>query len=247
MVPRLASPSDSEKRTGWPASSRTPVILSVPDQPRELYKRLNAAILTTVFPSTQESVTRKSFFSCTSSVGSAPLPSTASFSPEIPFDSHVFPLERMACNFWRWSKIWKAPFGRQKASSGSKSFFSCTSSVGSAPLPSTASFSPKIPFDSHVLPLERMACNFWRWSKIWKAPFGRQKASYGSDCVDTLDLIWQLSLLKSGTSVDTTIECTHRARKPELCLLLAVDSPFLAVDRYYVDSNFCTLSCPNPC
>ncbi|MQL82239.1 hypothetical protein Taro_014709, partial [Colocasia esculenta] len=40
---------------------------------------------------------------------------------------------------------------------------------------------------------------------------------------------------------------THRARKPELCLLLAVDSPFLAVDRYHTDLDFCTLSCSNPC
>ncbi|MQM22815.1 hypothetical protein Taro_055873 [Colocasia esculenta] len=30
---------------------------------------------------------------------------------------------------------------------------------------------------------------------------------------------------------------THRARQPELCLLLSVDSPFLAVDRYNADSN----------
>ncbi|MQM07951.1 hypothetical protein Taro_040800 [Colocasia esculenta] len=45
-----------------------------------------------------------------------------------------------------------------------KSFFDCSSSVGSAPFPNTANFSPEIPLDSHILPLERMACSFWRWS-----------------------------------------------------------------------------------
>ncbi|MQM21545.1 hypothetical protein Taro_054588 [Colocasia esculenta] len=39
-------------------SSRTPAVLGVPDQPRELCKRLDAAVLTTVFPSTPESVTQ---------------------------------------------------------------------------------------------------------------------------------------------------------------------------------------------
>ncbi|MQL92926.1 hypothetical protein Taro_025573 [Colocasia esculenta] len=40
---------------------------------------------------------------------------------------------------------------------------------------------------------------------------------------------------------------THRASKPELCLLLSVDSLFLSVDRYNPDLNFCTFSCLNPC
>ncbi|MQL68255.1 hypothetical protein Taro_000554 [Colocasia esculenta] len=48
----------SEKRTGWPAPGRTPAILGVPDQPRELCKRLDAVVLTTVFPSTPESMTQ---------------------------------------------------------------------------------------------------------------------------------------------------------------------------------------------
>ncbi|MQL90708.1 hypothetical protein Taro_023309 [Colocasia esculenta] len=37
---------------------RTPNDLGVPDQPRELCKRLNAAVLTTIFPFAPESVTR---------------------------------------------------------------------------------------------------------------------------------------------------------------------------------------------
>ncbi|MQL78740.1 hypothetical protein Taro_011152 [Colocasia esculenta] len=48
----------SEKRTDWPAPGRTPNDLSVPDQLRELCKRLNATILTTIFPSAPESATR---------------------------------------------------------------------------------------------------------------------------------------------------------------------------------------------
>ncbi|MQM16046.1 hypothetical protein Taro_048997 [Colocasia esculenta] len=43
-----------------------------------------------------------------------------------------------------------------------------------------------------------MACNFWRWSKIWKAPFCRQKASSGS--------VWALLPLEykeHGRSVST--------------------------------------------
>ncbi|MQM23843.1 hypothetical protein Taro_056913 [Colocasia esculenta] len=95
-----------------------------------------------------------------------------------------------------------------------KSFFSCASSVGSAPLPSTASFSPEIPLDFHVLPLERMACNFWRWSKIWKAPFGRQKGLgvHGHEnlgCVDTLSrtdklVFWELDLVSTPLEAVST-------------------------------------------
>ncbi|MQL72968.1 hypothetical protein Taro_005329 [Colocasia esculenta] len=88
-----------------------------------------------------------------------------------------------------------------------KSFFSCASSVESALLPCTATFSPGISLDSHVLPLERMACSFWRWRQIWKTPFGGQKASSGS--------VWallhlgykehgQTDLLETGSSVDLT-------------------------------------------
>ncbi|MQL93322.1 hypothetical protein Taro_025966, partial [Colocasia esculenta] len=62
-----------------------------------------------------------------------------------------------------------------------KSFFYYSTSVGFAPFPSRANFSPEIPLDSYVLPLERMACSFWRWSQIWKAPFCRKKASSGSE------------------------------------------------------------------
>ncbi|MQM21775.1 hypothetical protein Taro_054820 [Colocasia esculenta] len=66
MVQRLASLSGSgdtkseavRKRTGWHAPGRTPAGLGVPDQPRELCKRLDATVLTTVFPSTPESMTR---------------------------------------------------------------------------------------------------------------------------------------------------------------------------------------------
>ncbi|MQL70385.1 hypothetical protein Taro_002708 [Colocasia esculenta] len=41
----------NEKRTSWTALGRTPKTdLGVPVQPRELCKRLNATVLTTVFP-----------------------------------------------------------------------------------------------------------------------------------------------------------------------------------------------------
>ncbi|MQL70142.1 hypothetical protein Taro_002445 [Colocasia esculenta] len=86
-----------------------------------------------------------------------------------------------------------------------KSFFYCSTSVGSAPFPSTTNFSLEIPLDSHVLPLERMACSFWRWSQIWKTPFCRQKASSGSSkcvdttghCVDTTDIVFKLGFWDS--------------------------------------------------
>ncbi|MQM18869.1 hypothetical protein Taro_051867 [Colocasia esculenta] len=56
-----------------------------------------------------------------------------------------------------------------------------------------------------------MACSFWRWRQIWKAPFGRQKASSGSpecvdttrECVDTLSHFCKNVLLGTETSVDT--------------------------------------------
>ncbi|MQM15337.1 hypothetical protein Taro_048281 [Colocasia esculenta] len=48
----------SEKRTGKPAPSRTPAVLGVLGYPRELWKRLDAAVLTTISPSTPDSVTR---------------------------------------------------------------------------------------------------------------------------------------------------------------------------------------------
>ncbi|MQL74667.1 hypothetical protein Taro_007040 [Colocasia esculenta] len=100
-----------------------------------------------------------------------------------------------------------------------KSFFHCSSSVGSAPFPSTASFSAEISLDSHVLPLERMTCNFWRWSKIWKAPFCRQKASSGSskcvdtqaDCVDTTGNYFRTGFWDSEL-VSTHRLCRHTGR-----------------------------------
>ncbi|MQM09890.1 hypothetical protein Taro_042776 [Colocasia esculenta] len=49
---------DSGKRTDWPVSGRTPNDLGVPNQPRELCKRLNVVVLTTIFPSALESATR---------------------------------------------------------------------------------------------------------------------------------------------------------------------------------------------
>ncbi|MQL76063.1 hypothetical protein Taro_008438 [Colocasia esculenta] len=65
-----------------------------------------------------------------------------------------------------------------------------------------------------------MACNFWRWSKIWKAPFGRQKASSGSvwalfplgykehgECVDTLSHLRKTGLLGTRSSVNTLTGC----------------------------------------
>ncbi|MQL98916.1 hypothetical protein Taro_031632 [Colocasia esculenta] len=60
-----------------------------------------------------------------------------------------------------------------------------------------------------------MACNFWRWSKIWKAAFGCQKASSGSvDCVDTtweyvdtLSHLCKTGLLGTRSSVDTLTGC----------------------------------------
>ncbi|MQM15731.1 hypothetical protein Taro_048682 [Colocasia esculenta] len=48
----------SEKRTDWPTPGRTPNDLGVPDQPREVCKQLNTAVLTTIFPSAPESMTR---------------------------------------------------------------------------------------------------------------------------------------------------------------------------------------------
>ncbi|MQM22442.1 hypothetical protein Taro_055495, partial [Colocasia esculenta] len=46
------------RRTGWPTLGRTPAVLDIPGQLRELCKRLDAAVLTTVFSFTSESVTR---------------------------------------------------------------------------------------------------------------------------------------------------------------------------------------------
>ncbi|MQL69427.1 hypothetical protein Taro_001720 [Colocasia esculenta] len=84
-----------------------------------------------------------------------------------------------------------------------KSFFYCSSSVGSASFPSIANFSPEIPLDSHVLPLERMACSFWRWSQIWKTTFFREKAYSGS--------VWALPFFVAQESwsqcVDTQEDC----------------------------------------
>ncbi|MQM18577.1 hypothetical protein Taro_051572 [Colocasia esculenta] len=60
-----------------------------------------------------------------------------------------------------------------------------------------------------------MAYNFWRWGKIWKDPFGCQKASSGSvdcvdttrECVDTLSHFCKTGLLGTGSSVDTATGC----------------------------------------
>ncbi|MQL78419.1 hypothetical protein Taro_010829 [Colocasia esculenta] len=46
------------KRTDWSTPGRTPDDLGVLNQPRELCKRLDVTVLTTVFPSAPESVTR---------------------------------------------------------------------------------------------------------------------------------------------------------------------------------------------
>ncbi|MQL75974.1 hypothetical protein Taro_008367 [Colocasia esculenta] len=82
-----------------------------------------------------------------------------------------------------------------------KFFFYCSSSVGSAPFPSTTNFSPEIPLDSYVLPLKRMAYSFWRWSQIWKTHFCHQKASSGS--------VWALIFFGAQESwcVDTQADC----------------------------------------
>ncbi|MQM19098.1 hypothetical protein Taro_052097 [Colocasia esculenta] len=55
----MATKSEAvRRRTDWSAPERTPNDLGIPDQPRELYKRLNVTVLTTVFPFALESVTR---------------------------------------------------------------------------------------------------------------------------------------------------------------------------------------------
>ncbi|MQM08347.1 hypothetical protein Taro_041202, partial [Colocasia esculenta] len=53
-----ATKSEAVRKGLTDLPGRTPNNLGVPDQPRELCKRLNATVLTTVFPSAPESTTR---------------------------------------------------------------------------------------------------------------------------------------------------------------------------------------------
>ncbi|MQL82780.1 hypothetical protein Taro_015256 [Colocasia esculenta] len=71
-----------------------------------------------------------------------------------------------------------------------------------------------------------MVCNFWRWSKIWKPPFSRQKGSSGSvwalfslgykehgQCRHTVQNC-QTGLLGTGSSVDTAWDCVDTLSRP---------------------------------
>ncbi|MQL91219.1 hypothetical protein Taro_023829 [Colocasia esculenta] len=54
-----------------------------------------------------------------------------------------------------------------------------------------------------------MACSFWRWRQIWKAPFGRQKASSEScrHCLGLVSTLLGTSIDTARTSVDTAWDC----------------------------------------
>ncbi|MQL73132.1 hypothetical protein Taro_005445 [Colocasia esculenta] len=72
----------------------------------------------------------------------------------------------------------------------------------------------------------------------------------GSPKLSTGACFLELQVTGLYTSVDRSLIAVDRSiqtSKLKFCLQPSVDRPFLAVDKYNPELNFCTLSCLNPC
>ncbi|MQM19232.1 hypothetical protein Taro_052232, partial [Colocasia esculenta] len=107
----------------------------------------------------------------------------------------------MVCNFWRWSKIWKAPFSRQKASSGS---------VWALPFRWGPISGIYIPPHVQLYPRSAWAHDPRPIPLIPRRPrvqMDLKMKNQSELCRHTVP-VWQMGLLETGSSVDTAWDCS---------------------------------------